>query len=999
MSNKEKKKNPYQDTLNLPKTEFSIRANAAKKEPEILDKWKEDDLYLKTWNKNKEEKKYVLHDGPPYANGNIHMGHVLNKVLKDFVTKFKRMSGYHVPVKPGWDCHGLPIELKVIADFNKTSENKKQQTKWNSEEKLALKKACREYANKWINIQKKEFENLGVVMNWNNPYITMNPKYEANILRAFAMFVDGGYIQRKGKSVPWCASCQTVLATAEIEYKDRKDPSIYVLFPFSSDISKKLFPEVIQVNPDLNINFLIWTTTPWTLPLNRAVVLSNVAQYVLLKHPEKNLAFIVAKDLADKICSILGIEKDILAIFSSNIFEGKKVKHPFIQNLQVPVILDDSVLLDEGTACVHTAPGCGPEDYFIGVKNNLEIFSPLSADGKYTLGIEPKDLEGMSVRDGQIWVLKKLTEKNRLLHKANIKHSYPHCWRCHTGLIFRATDQWFCNLQKNNLIPETLKTIESIDFIPAWGKKRLDSFINNRTEWCISRQRIWGVPIPALLCKKCDNAYISKDFIEKIATNVEREGIEFWDKTTIEQMQYQKIVPTDFKCEKCNNSDLSDFKKETDILDVWFDSGVSHYAVLDQDPKNLGVPADIYLEGSDQHRGWFQSSLLSSMIINKKTCTKEIITHGFVVDAKGYKMSKSLGNVILPDQVINKYSRDILRLWVASSDYHGDISISENILKNVSEVYRKIRNTCRFMLSNLYDFDPLKDAVEYEQLLKIDQYALANLFELNDKVLSSYNQSDFAAVYYYLNNYCSNQLSSLYLDISKDRLYVEKAGGHLRRSAQTTIYLILDVITHLMAPIMSFLAEELSDYYQRVKTKSIHLQSFLFVTNIWELLSKKEIPSHLKAIHPYVNLADLQAFSDIVKMRLFWNILEQLRDAVLKELEQKRQQGIIKHSLGAKVEIFIEPSSDQKQQIDKFLVILKDSKESVDRFFKDWLIVSKCDFVNHKENLSKTDFDWIYVKVSRADGVKCPRCWQWEKTDHENGLCSRCYNILNNTNS
>ena len=981
MSNKEKKKNPYQDTLNLPTTEFSIRANAATKEPEFLQRWNNEDLYSKSWDKNKENKKYVLHDGPPYANGNIHLGHVLNKVLKDIVTKFKRMSGDHVPVKPGWDCHGLPIELKVVLEGV------------SPQDKSEFKKACRAYAKKWIDIQREEFKDLGVVMDWDNPYITMDPTYEANILRAFSMFVDGGFIERKGKTVPWCSSCQTVLATAEIEHKDRKDPSIYVLFPFAKENIEKLFPEVIKNNSELDFNFLIWTTTPWTLPLNRAVVVSNVAKYVLLKHPEKKLAFIVAEELADKICTVLGIEKEILATFDSKVLKGYKANHPFIENLQVPIILDNSVLLGEGTACVHSAPGCGPEDYFLGVKNNLEIYSPLSADGKYTSEIEPKELEGMPVADGQFWVLRKLVEKNLLLHKLNLKHAYPHCWRCHNGLIFRATDQWFCNLQKNDLIPNTIKEIGKIDFIPEWGKNRLEAFVNNRTEWCISRQRTWGVPIPAILCKKCDHAYISKDFIKQIATGVQKDGIEFWDKITIEEMQKQNIIPKDFKCSSCANSDLNEFRKETDILDVWFDSGVSHYAVLDQDPKNLGVPADMYLEGSDQHRGWFQSSLLSSMIINKKTCTKEIVTHGFVVDEKGHKMSKSVGNVVAPDYVIKKYSRDILRLWVASADYKNDISISDNILKNVSEVYRKIRNTCRFMISNLYDFDFAKDAVDYEKLLKVDQYALENLFKRNNEVLNAYEESDFASVFHALNNYCANDLSSLYLDVCKDRLYVEKSDGHKRRSAQTSIYLILDTLTRLMAPLVSFLAEEVSDFYQKNKSESIHLQDFVDVVNIWEKLGKKEIPQHSIVAQQGLQNPTAQSATYAICMRGIWNILEQLRDVVLKAIEEKRKDGEIKHSLGAKIEMYLDPNSEEKKQLDDFFRTLKDSGEDVQKFLKDWFIVSQFSF-SEKEDLSKTDLDWVNVGVEHADGVKCPRCWQWEASDHETQLCNRCRNIL-----
>ena len=949
-------KNLFQNTLNLPKTSFSIRANAAIKELEILERWTKEKLFEKSWNKNKGNKKFVLHDGPPYANGNLHLGHVLNKGLKDIVTKYKRMSGFHVPVKPGWDCHGLPIELKVSAELKEKNVDKKE-----------FKKACRDYANKWIEIQKKEFENLGVDMDWDNPYITMDTKYESLILKAFSKFVKDGYIQRKGKSVPWCASCKTVLAAAEIEYKDRKDPSIYVLFPVDAEISKKLFPGVLKNNSQLNINFLAWTTTPWTLPLNRAVVLNSEAKYVLLQGKQKDLAFIVVKDLADKICGVLEIEKKVLAEFDSKLFEGQKVNHPFIKNLKVPILLDNSVLLNEGTACVHSAPGCGLEDYFLGIKNNLEIFSPLSADGRYTQDIEPKELDGMSIDDGQIWVLKKLDEVGNLLHKTSIRHSYPHCWRCHKGLMFRATDQWFCDLQKGNLITNSLKEIEKLKFVPDWGKARLIAFISNRTEWCISRQRVWGVPIPALICKKCDKAFLDSDFVQKIAENVAKEGIEFWDKISIEKMIELKMISKDFKCKECGNNNLDEFKKENDILDVWFDSGVSHYAVLDQDPENLGVPADMYLEGSDQHRGWFQSSLLSSMIINKKSCTKSFITHGFIVDEKGYKMSKSLGNVIAPDNIIKRFSRDILRLWVAASDYQNDVAISEGILKFVSESYRKIRNTCRFMISNLYDFDIKKDAISFEKLLKVDQYAMARLFEVNKRILNNYDQNDFVSVFHTLNNYCATDLSSLYLDICKDRLYVERPDGIERRSAQTVIYSILDTITRLMAPILSFLSEEVSDFYQKDKKESIHLQEFSSVIDALSLVGEKN--------------------------KKIWNVLENLRQIVLKAIEQKRAKDIIKHSLESKIKLYLKPESEQKKIIDEFLKEFKNSEEII-RFFKDWFIISQFDFADSQDGLENTEADWVLINVDHAQGKKCPRCWQWEVTDNVENLCKRCCKVL-----
>ncbi|KKP24765.1 MAG: Isoleucine-tRNA ligase [candidate division TM6 bacterium GW2011_GWF2_28_16] len=984
MSTENNKKNPFQDTLNLPTTDFSLRANSAQKEPEILQYWENEKIYSKTYKHNIGKEKFILHDGPPYANGNIHLGHVLNKVLKDIVAKYNRMAGKHVPVKPGWDCHGLPIELKVTKEKGEllNSINNIQ------EKNLTLKKYSREYVNKWIDIQKQEFKNLGVCMDWDNPYITMSPEYESLILKAFSKFVENGYIERKNKTVPWCASCSTVLAAAEIEYKDRKDPSIYVLFELS-DKDKNL---VFSKFNNYKINFLIWTTTPWTLPLNRAVVLNSNAKYSLLDIKD-NKAIIVASDLVDKLCKELNIEKNVLLEFESQILKNSFAKHAFIENLQVPVILDNSVLLNEGTACVHSAPGCGPEDYALGVKNNLEIYSPLSADGKYTSEIKPKELDGMSIIDGQIWVLKKLQEVGRLFHKVSVTHSYPHCWRCHNGLMFRATEQWFCNLQKNNLIENALKEIEKVTFYPDWGKTRLHAFVSNRTEWCISRQRTWGVPIPAVICKKCAHAHLTPELVAGVAEQVKTHGIEYWDKVTIQELVNNKILLANFACKSCKNNNLEEFKKETDILDVWFDSGVSSFAVLQQD-KELAFPADLYLEGSDQHRGWFQSSLLSSMVLNNKTQTKTIVTHGFTVDEKGHKMSKSVGNVIAPDEIIKKYSRDILRLFVSSVDYQNDIVISHDALNNVMQAYKKIRNTCRFLISNLYDFDINKDAVNYNDLLLVDKYALNQLYELNNNVLDAYNNYNFAQVFHLLNSYCANNLSALYLDISKDRLYTEKFDSALRRSAQTVSFYILDTLTRLMAPILSFLAEEVSGFYLKDKKESIHLYNFMPVINIWDKIKKEQATNFESTlVSRFRTMGSLEALTFEVLINGAFNNLEKLRDAVLKAIEEKRKQDLVKHSLEAKVTLYLDQNSQEVESIN-FLLKYLTKNENINKFFKDWFIVSQLELVKTQDSLDKTELAWASVKVEHALGDKCPRCWQWEETKHSEKLCARCASVL-----
>lgn len=955
--NEKENKNLFQDTLNLPQTDFSLRANAGEKEPALLARWEAEGLSKEATIKNKGKKKFILHFGPPYANGHLHMGHALTYILKDIVCKFKRMNGHDVPLVNGWDSHGLPIELKVTSELG--IENKRD-----SVDRVTFKKACRDYVNKWIKVQDHELKDMGIVAAYHRPYITMDPSYEASILRALATFVEKGYIERKGKTVPWCGSCSTVLATAEIEYKDRKDPSCYILFPLETEAAKLIFPFSFEKNPNIAINFLVWTTTPWTIPLNRAVVLNPSATYVLLQGKEPNQAFIVAKDLADKVCAEAKIEKVVLAECDSIVFQGKRAQHPIVPGLTVPVLFDESVMISEGTACLHSAPGCGPEDYLLGIKNGLEIFSPLSSDGKYTIGIQPEELVGMPVVDGQIWVIKKLAELGRLFHKATINHSYPHCWRCRNGLMFRATDQWFCDLQKHDLVPNALQEIEKLTFIPDWGKARLYAFISNRTEWCISRQRQWGVPIAALLCQDCGWAFLGADFIRGVAKKVEEQGIEYWDAVTIDGLKKDGILPEGFVCGGCGNSDTQKFRQERDILDVWFDSGVSHDAVLFKDRENLGFPADMYLEGSDQHRGWFQSSLLCSMVLHNQAPMKTILTHGFVVDEQKRKMSKSLGNVIAPSDVINKYSRDILRLWVASADYAGDVVISEKLLQNVAEMYRKIRNTCRFLLSNLYDFDITKDAIAVDKMMALDRYALAQLSSLHEKVMQAYEKYHLAGVVHSLNNYCTNDLSAVYLDILKDRLYVEKADSLQRRSAQTVMYHILHALTQLMAPILSFTAEDLADHYQKGNKTSIHLQDIMTPQSSWVMLEETSAQ---------------------------WKMLEELRDAVLKMIEVQREKGVVKHSLEAQVTLFIDPASEQFKLLQAFLSGLK---EESDRFFIDWFIVSQVTFAKSSTGLEQSTASWLMGAAEHAAGAKCPRCWHWSVTEHEHHLCERCANVI-----
>ena len=973
-NNTEKKS--FKDTLNLPHTDFPIRANHKVDDALMLKRWENENLYETSFNHNKGDEKFILHDGPPYANGHLHLGHAYNKTLKDIVCKSQRMMGKHVPVTPGWDCHGLPIEFAVTKE-NPTLAG------------AALKKECREYAQKWIEIQKHEFKQLGVLMDWDHPYLTMDFEYEANTLRAFGILVENNYIERKNKTIPWCPSCQTVLASAEIEYQDRKDPSIFVLFTLEDLDQEKLFPELT----DKPVSFLVWTTTPWTLPLNRAVLLKPDTDYVVLETAENYI--IVGKVLADAIAKMLEIEKKIVAEFNSQTLASTKVSvvNPLINDFFVPVLLDDSVLTDDGTACVHSAPGAGPIDYEVGVKNNLEIYSPITTDGKFTADIKPVELIGMSVAHAQGWVIQQLLDKQKLLFKASIKHSYPHCWRCRGGLIFRATKQWFCDLSRNNLKEKSLAAINSIEMLPAGSHNRFEATVDGRLEWCLSRQRAWGISIPALMCSNCDAAYCNKEFIDEVAAHVAQKGIEYWDNASIES-----LIPNGIICAECGNGS---FAKETDILDVWFDSGISHFAVLKQNP-NLAYPADMYLEGKDQHRGWFQSSLLTSMIIEETPCTKTILTHGYTVDAQGRKMSKSLGNVVAQQEVIDTIGTDGLRLWAASVDNSGDPVVSDVLFKNVQEVFRKIRNTCRFLLSNINDFDNAKDAISIEKMQTIDQYAMQELAGVQEEILTAYSTYDFTRVFHLLSNYCSVNLSSFYLDIVKDRLYVEKNNGIERRSAQTVCYAIVDTLTRLMAPILSFTAEQISDNYQKDKTVSIHLQDFPKVVDTWEVLGNKSAtaaPLSIQTTQKSGSLYQAAAKGETIAFKgnqyTCWDVLKNIRNALLKAIEIQREKQIIKHSLEARITMHIDPTFEYAQDIQKFFMEMNEKGESVDSFLKEFLIVSQFDIANSSANLDQTEQKGLFARVEHAQGNKCPRCWQWDTGSNVDHLCRRCEKTVN----
>lgn len=950
----------FKDTLNLPHTEFPIRSNPAIDDPEIIKSWHTQELYGKAFELNKGKVSFVLHDGPPYANGHLHLGSSYNKILKDIVAKSKRMAGLHVPFTPGWDCHGLPIEFKVSQENPGLSGGE-------------LKKACRDYAAQWVDIQKEEFKRLGLLMNFDDPYLTMSPSYEASILETLSYFVSHGFIERKNKTVPWCMSCKTVLATAEIEYEDRKDPSLFITFRLEQTVVNSFFPQLANST----VSFLIWTTTPWTLPLNRAVLLRPGQIYAVVACEGQYL--IMAMSLVEKVALLTQKAFTLVEQFLSDslLLHCPRAFHPFIDDFSVPVLADLSVEVSEGTACVHNAPGAGPIDYEIGVRNGLEIFSPVESDGTYNTLVKPQELVGMSISDGQIWVIKKLAECKALFYKTTVRHSYPHCWRCHNGLIFRATKQWFFDLSKEHVKERALEQIKQLSMYPEASRNRLLATIEGRLEWCISRQRVWGVPIPALICNKCDFTHINENLINTVAKQVLKRGIEYWDEVDV-----TALVTPDFLCSSCNGNS---WRKEMDILDVWFDSGVSHYAVLKK-RSDLSYPADLYLEGKDQHRGWFQSSLLTSIALGGQACTRAILTHGFTVDKMGRKMSKSLGNVVLPQSIIDQLGTDGLRLWVASIDYADDAIVSDVLLRNVQEVLRKVRNTCRFLLSNLYDFDQIRDAIAYDDMRSIDQYALIKLSLFDTLIRSFYEEYNFTGIFHALAEYCSVDLSSFYLDIVKDRLYVEKADGPLRRSAQTACFHILDTVTKLIAPLLSFTAESITDHYQKNKAQSVHLQPFADLSDMRAFFNKKGGQGE--------DNSDFTRSSFVITQCKSWDLILLIREAILKAIEQKRITGIIKHPLEVRLSFFAAFDSDRQALFDSFFELLARSGQSTENFFKELVIVSQVAISQQKEGLNETILPGFYVLIDQAKGAKCPRCWQWEISHDSDALCERCRAII-----
>ena len=917
----------YNATLNLPKTEFPMRAGLPKSEPETLKRWEQEKIYEKLTEKNEGKPLFVLHDGPPYANGNIHLGTSLNKVLKDIIVRYKNMSGFKSPYVPGWDTHGLPTELKARAKAGVENST--------TISELEIRKICREFALGYLDDQRNQFKRLGVIGEWDNPYITLLPEFEAKQIEIFAEMACKGYIYKGLKPVYWCPDCKTALAEAEIEYAEDPCHSIYVKFKVNDDQGKL---KALGIEPE-KCYFVIWTTTTWTLPGNVAICLGPDFDYSIIKCGDEY--YIMAEALAADAMKEAGKEDyEVVGTMKGIEFEYMKAQHPFLDRESL-VIVGDHVTLESGTGCVHTAPGHGVEDYDV-CKNypEIPIVVPVDADGRLTE--EAGQFAGLLTGDANKPIAQHLDSIGALFALKKIIHQYPHCWRCKNPVLFRATDQWFCSVE--DFKGEAVKAINEVEWIPGWGKDRITSMVKERKDWCISRQRKWGVPIPIFFCKDCGEPYIDRDAMMAVADLFRKEGSDAWFK-----YDASEILPEGTKCPKCGGTH---FNKEQDIMDVWFDSGSSHAAVLEQ-RDYLKWPADLYLEGADQYRGWFQSSLLTSVATKGTAPYKAVLTHGWVVDGEGRKMSKSLGNGIDPQEIVEQYGADVLRLWVASSDYHADIRISKDILKQLSEAYRKIRNTARYILGNLNDFNPDTDMVDVKDLYPIDKWAIAKLNELNDKVRAGYDAYEFHQVYHSIHNFCVVDMSNFYLDVLKDRLYTEKADSASRRAAQTTIYMILDAMTRMISPILAYTSDEIWRYMPH--GSDCDKECVLF----------NEMPAKV----------DVDIDADFMAR---WDRIHELRDLVKKSIEVAVKNKLIKSSLESKI----------------VLTCGGDNYEFVNSVLGELTAV----FIVSKVELVKGDSDEINVVVEKAEGEKCERCWVYSDTVGQNSehptLCARCAEIL-----
>jgi isoleucyl-tRNA synthetase len=913
----------YKETLLMPKTEFPMRGNLPNREPKMQEQWNDMSIYDRVQERTKGRPLFILHDGPPYANGNIHMGHALNKILKDFIVRYKSMSGFHAPYVPGWDTHGLPIEQALT---NKGVKRKEMTV-------AEFRKLCEEYAYEQVDNQRAQFKQLGVRGDWENPYITLKPEYEAQQIKVFGDMAKKGYIYKGKKPVYWSPSSESALAEAEIEYQDKKSPSIYVAFPVTDG------KDVLETGD----KFIIWTTTPWTIPANLAIAVNGKLNYSVVRVGSER--FIVAEDLLEEVVSVLEWENhSVEKTVKGSDLEYIVAKHP-IYDRDSLVILGDHVTTDSGTGCVHTAPGHGEDDFIIGKKYNLDVLCPV--DDKGVLTDEAPGFEGLFYDKANKPITEKLEEVGALLKISFFTHSYPHDWRTKKPVIFRATAQWFASIDKFR--DELLQAVNETEWIPAWGETRLYNMVRDRGDWCISRQRAWGVPIPVLYAEN-GQEIITDETISHVSDLFRKHGSNIWF-----EREAKELLPEGFTHEGSPNGH---FTKETDIMDVWFDSGSSHQAVLEE-RDGLQRPADLYLEGSDQYRGWFNSSLTTGVAVTGKAPYKGVLSHGFALDGNGRKMSKSLGNVVVPEKVMKQLGADILRLWVASVDYQADVRVSDPILKQVAEVYRKIRNTFRFLLGNLSDFDPGVHAVSYSNLREVDRFMLVKLNDLVKNVKNSYDKYEFAGIYHAVNNFCTLDLSSFYLDFAKDILYIESADQHDRRAIQTVLYECLVSLTKLMSPILAHTADEVWVHIPGVDGESVQL----------------------------TDMPEVQSFDGAEELKQKWNAFLDVRDDVLKALEEARNEKVIGKSLTAKVTLYV----DEKTE-----ALLSSIKEDLKQLF----IVSAFEIGGRTSEApaEALSLGANSIVVEKAEGETCERCWTvsphvGEDQDHPT-LCPRCASVV-----
>lgn len=923
----------YKETINLPRTGFPMKANLAQREPQMLKNWMDKKLYQEIQRATADRPLFILHDGPPYANGDIHIGHAVNKILKDFVVRSRLMAGFHAPYVPGWDCHGLPIELQVEKKVGKVGHKV---------DARKFRQLCREYASKQIDRQREGFIRLGVLGDWYQPYASKDFSYEADMLRAFARIVDQGHLLRGVKPVHWCFDCGSALADAEIEYQDKTSPAVDVLFPA---VDRSALGDIFDVSISTDrAGIPIWTTTPWTLPANQAVALHAELSYVLVnaQGEQGEWQLVLAEDLVGVFLARCGLTETARSkTVAGKVLSGFKLQHPFYDR-QAPVILGQHVTTEQGTGAVHTAPGHGVEDFEVGQEYGLEIYNPVAANGCY--------LPDTPLFGGQmVWkanenIIDATRERGMLLHHEPFPHSYPHCWRHKTPTAFRTTPQWFISMEKGALRQQALAAIKKVRWIPGWGQDRIEGMVANRPDWCISRQRTWGVPIPLFIHKHTQEYHPdSVRLIRQAADLVAKNGVDVWYDDTI----YEQL-----------GIDASEWERVTDILDVWFDSGVSHYCVLETRDE-LKSPADMYLEGSDQHRGWFQSSLLTSVAIHGRAPYKQVLTHGFTVDADGRKMSKSLGNVVAPQQVLKTLGADILRLWVSATDYRQEMSVSDEILKRVADAYRRIRNTCRFMLGNLHGFDPATDQVPMDQLLPLDRWAVDCAWLLQEKVEEAYEACHFLRIYQGIHHFCSVDMGAFYLDVIKDRLYTMPLSSAGRRSAQTAMYHIIQAMVRWLAPITSFTAEEIWQSMPAGKETSVMLETWY---------------------------SGLQAYAEAERERGRWQRIQAVREVVGREIERLRKEGQVGSALAAEVHLFVDmPYRDELETLGdelRFVFITGD--------------IDVAAFESAPAEAVKAELQegQAAVVVVPSEHGKCVRCWHHRAdvgahADHPE-LCGRC---------